>query len=401
MNSNFNDDKKFEKIDHIEILDNNDINNNIKQKIKKKNYTIFYLVISFIIILLCVLSHTQSIHRVNISDYLKKSSPCSQTIENEKKNEQKIDSNKYIDYSSSSQNLSPDKIFEKNSKSIVKIIVSSPFWNAAGIGSGIVLNKDGFILTNAHVVNCLEFNPKISVLFNDKDTNDAVDAKVIGVDTTTDLAIIRIKKDGLVPAKFGNSNNIKPGQPVYTMGFPLGLSDKPSITAGIVSGTDICINRDVWSTKYIQTDAAINSGNSGGALLNNSGEVVGINTIKIAEHTVENMGFAIPSNDASQIATQIISKGYVARPALGITVSETYYGVIIIDFHEKSSLKSFANKRDIILEINHHKIQSISDIQEEIKKFKIGDVVPIKIQSEYNKRIIEKNIVLFDIHSQN
>ena len=396
MNNNFNNDKKVEKVDYVEVIDKVDSDKSMKQKIKKKNYTIFYLIISFIIIILCILSHTNDIYKLNISDYFKKSSPCSKTIENE----QKIDSSKYIDYSNSSQNLSSDKIFEKNSNSIVKIIISSCFGDTGGIGSGIVLNKDGYILTNAHVVSCLDFNPKISVcIYNDDDTSSLVDAKLVGVDSTTDLAVIKVKKDGLIPAKFGNSNNIKPGQPVFTMGFPLGLSDKPSITSGIVSGTDICINRDVWSTKFIQTDAAINSGNSGGALLNNSGEVIGINSIKIAEKSVEGMGFAIPSNDASQIATQIITKGYVARPALGITVSETYYGVVIIDFHEKSSLKSFANKRDIILEVNHRKIQSISDLQEEIKKFKIGDVIPIKIQSERTKKIIEKNIPLFDIHS--
>lgn len=392
MNNNFNNGKKVEKVDYIEVIDSD---KNMKQKMQKKNYAIFYLIISFIIIILCILSYTQNTHKLNISDYFKKSSPCSKTIENE----QKIDSSKYIDYSNSSQNLSPDKIFDKNSNSIVKIAISSYFGDTGGIGSGIVLNKDGYILTNAHVVSCLDFNPKISVFFGDDGTNSSVDAKLVGVDSTTDLAVIKVNKSGLIPAKFGNSNNIKPGQSVFTMGFPLGLSDKPSITSGIVSGTDICINKDVWSTKFIQTDAAINSGNSGGALLNNSGEVIGINSIKIAEKSVEGMGFAIPSNDASQIATQIIAKGYVARPALGITVSETYYGVIIIDFHEKSSLKSFANKRDIILEVNHRKIQSISDLQEEIKKFKIGDVIPIKIQSERTKKIIEKNIPLFDIHS--
>ena len=392
MNNNFNNGKKVEKVDYIEVIDSD---KNMKQKMQKKNYAIFYLIISFIIIILCILSYTQNTHKLNISDYFKKSSPCSKMIENE----QKIDSSKYIDYSNSSQNLSPDKIFDKNSNSIVKIAISSYFGDTGGIGSGIVLNKDGYILTNAHVVSCLDFNPKISVFFGDDGTNSSVDAKLVGVDSTTDLAVIKVNKSGLIPAKFGNSNNIKPGQSVFTMGFPLGLSDKPSITSGIVSGTDICINKDVWSTKFIQTDAAINSGNSGGALLNNSGEVIGINSIKIAEKSVEGMGFAIPSNDASQIATQIIAKGYVARPALGITVSETYYGVIIIDFHEKSSLKSFANKRDIILEVNHRKIQSISDLQEEIKKFKIGDVIPIKIQSERTKKIIEKNIPLFDIHS--
>ena len=397
MNNNFKDDKKVEKVDYIEVIDNIGASESksIKQKIKKRNYITFYLIVFFIIVFLCILSYTKGMRELNINDYIRKSSPCSQIVENEKKK----DSDKSISYSNSSQNLSPDKIFEKNSNSIVKICISSSFMNGGGIGSGIVLNKNGYILTNAHVVNCIEMNPKISVIFDDNGTNNSFDAKLVGIDVITDLAVIKIKKDGLIPAKFGDSNNIKPGQSVYTMGFPLGLSDKPSITGGIISGKDICINKDVWSTKFIQTDAAINSGNSGGALLNNSGEVIGINAIKIAEQSVEGMGFAIPSNDASQIATQIINKGYVARPALGITVSETYYGVIIIDFHEKSSLKSFANKRDRIVEINHRKIESISDLQEEIKKFKIGDIVPIKIQSEYTKKIIERNIVLFDIHS--
>ena len=195
---------------------------------------------------------------------------------------------------------------------------------ASASGSGIIISEDGYILTNNHIVNSTsnssfyEVSKATSVTVYLFDDETPYKAEIIGTDSQTDLAVIKIDKNGLTPAELGDSSSVKIGEFAMAIGNPLGL--KSTVTSGIISA----VNREVTSndgTKYvlIQTDAAINSGNSGGALVNSNGQVIGINTLKISATGVENMGFAIPINDTKDIYKQLIEYNKVKRPYIGIS----------------------------------------------------------------------------------
>ena len=195
---------------------------------------------------------------------------------------------------------------------------------AQASGSGIIISDDGYILTNNHIVSTSSDSSfyevseatKVTVtLFND-DTE--YEAKIIGTDEQTDLAVIKIDKTGLTKAEFADSDNIKVGEFAMAVGNPLGLQS--SITCGVVSA----VNREVTDSDgktytLIQTDAAINAGNSGGALVNSQGQVIGINTLKLEGEGIEGMGFAIPINSTEDITSQLIQYSKVKRPYIGIT----------------------------------------------------------------------------------
>ncbi|MCL2342215.1 MAG: trypsin-like peptidase domain-containing protein [Firmicutes bacterium] len=189
------------------------------------------------------------------------------------------------------------------------------------------MSSDGYILTNNHVVNDSASNTSNSSytisdansitvsLYND---TNAYSAKVVGLDPTTDLAVIKIDKTGLTAANIGDSSTIKIGQFVLAVGNPLGLES--TVTSGIVSAVNRSVPMDD-GTNYtlIQTDAAINAGNSGGALVNSEGKVIGINTLKMSGTGIEGMGFAIPINDTLSIYNQLKANGKISRPYVGIS----------------------------------------------------------------------------------
>ena len=198
---------------------------------------------------------------------------------------------------------------------------------AKASGSGIIISEDGYILTNNHVINSsssnsnsyyqiTEANNLKVTLYND-DTE--YDAKVIGSDSQTDLAVIKIEKTGLTAAELGDSSAVQVGEFAMAVGNPLGLQS--SISCGIVSAKDREVTDTDTKTTYhvIQTDAAINSGNSGGALVNADGKVIGINTLKLSGTGVEGIGFAIPINSTIDVYKELISKGKISRPFIGIT----------------------------------------------------------------------------------
>jgi len=230
-------------------------------------------------------------------------------------------------------NYSDTAIFAANKvlPSIVGIAVeynvrSNMFSNsstATAEGSGIIMSTDGYILTNNHIINSNESSGYYQVteatsikvsLYNDP---NKYDAKVIGFDEETDLAVIKIDKADLVASEIGNSSSVKIGEFVLAVGNPLGMQS--SVSSGIVSA----INRTVpisdgISYTLIQTDAAINAGNSGGALVNSQGQVVGVNTLKLSGAGIEGMGFSIPINDTIAIYNELKEKGKVVRPYIGI-----------------------------------------------------------------------------------
>lgn len=268
---------------------------------------------------------------------------------------------------------------------------------ATASGSGIIISEDGYILTNNHIVDSSSSNSnsyyevseatKLTVtLFND---TIEYEAKIVGTDEQTDLAVIKIEKTGLTKAEFADSDSIKVGEFAMAVGSPLGMQD--SVTAGIVSA----VNREVTDTDgkkftLIQTDAAINSGNSGGALVNSEGKVIGINTLKLSGTGIEGMGFAIPINSTTDITSQLIQYSKVKRPYIGITgidlneqTSKTYnlvpgvYVKAIEDFSagEKAGLKI----GDVIIEADGKKISSMDELNEIKISHKIGDEMKVKV----------------------
>lgn len=195
---------------------------------------------------------------------------------------------------------------------------------ASAEGSGVIISEAGYILTNNHIVNtsssssyyAISEATSVSVYLYGDDTE--YKATIVGTDSETDLAVIKIEKTGLTAATLGNSDSVKVGEFAMAAGNPLGMQN--SITCGVISA----VNREVTDSdgkKYvlIQTDAAINSGNSGGALVNSNGEVIGINTLKLSGTGIEGMSFAIPINNTKDIAEQLIQYNKVKRPYIGIT----------------------------------------------------------------------------------
>ena len=207
----------------------------------------------------------------------------------------------------------------------VEYSVSSVFYkNISSIvtaeGSGVIISEDGYILTNNHIINSSSSSSyyeigkanKITVyLYNDETTYEGT---IVGTDEQTDLAVIKIDKTGLTVAELGDSDSIQVGEFAMAIGNPLGMQS--SVSSGMISAVNRSVTSDGVAYKLIQTDAAINSGNSGGALVNSKGQVIGINTLKISGSGVEGMGFAIPINSTKDIYNQLIQYNKVKRPYL-------------------------------------------------------------------------------------
>ncbi len=205
----------------------------------------------------------------------------------------------------------------------------------SGVGSGVILKSDGYILTNNHVIDAVATNGgTITVTFNN---NTQAPAKIVGRDTSYDLAVIKVDKTGLPAATLGNSDNVVVGDTVIAIGSPLGFQG--TVTSGIVSALNRPVtagsnaNAETSFISAIQTDAAINPGNSGGPLVNSSAAVIGINSAIASVAGQSNaqsgnigLGFAIPINQAARVAEEIIQKGYSTRPVLGVGLDPNYDG---------------------------------------------------------------------------
>ena len=282
---------------------------------------------------------------------------------------------------------------------------------ATATGSGIIISEDGYILTNNHVVDTSSSNSysyydisdatSVKVKLNSATYgNDATfDAKIVGKDSQTDLAVLKIDKTGLTAAEFGDSDQAVVGEFVMAVGSPLGLDT--TVTQGIVSA----VNREVESdgTKYtcIQTDAAINSGNSGGALVNSEGKVIGINTLKLSGSGVEGIGFAIPINSTLDVTDQLINHNKVLRPYIGISginldesTAKKYnltvgvYVKTVQNFSpaEKAGLQS----GDVIVKADDKDITTMDELNDIKNSHKIGDTIKLKI----NRNGEEKEVTL-------
>lgn len=290
----------------------------------------------------------------------------------------------------------------------VEYSVNSIFYRnkstATAAGSGIIINEDGYILTNNHIVNSSSTSyyyelgkaNKVTVtLYND---STKYDATIVGTDSQTDLAVIKIEKNGLKAAELGDSDAVQVGEFAMAIGNPLGLTD--SVTAGIVSA----VNREVSdqdgnSYVAIQTDASINSGNSGGALVNSKGQVIGVNTLKLSGTGVEGVGFAIPINSTKEIYEQLIQYNKVKRPYIGIDGYDLdeqtaennnlvvgIYIKTIEDFSagEKAGLKI----GDVIVEVDGTKVTKMDELNAIKNQKQIGDTLKLKVFREGKEKEI-------------
>lgn len=283
---------------------------------------------------------------------------------------------------------------------------------ATATGSGIILTEDGYIVTNNHVVNSssntsnnfyqVSDASKITVkLYQD---DNVYDATIVGSDSLTDLAVIKIEKTGLTPAELGNSDELQVGEFAMVAGNPLGFDF--SVTSGSISA----LNREVTDdegSKYtlIQTDAAINSGNSGGALVNSEGQVVGINFMKISSTSVEGICFAIPITPSLDVINQLIEYNKVKRPYIGITgtdidanTAKRYNLVEGVYIQEIDALSNAATAglqvRDVIIEIDGNKIATMNKLNEYKYSKNIGDTIKIKVNR--NGEVLEFNVELME-----
>ncbi len=256
---------------------------------------------------------------------------------------------------------------------------------ASGSGSGIILSADGYIVTNNHVI---EGANEITVILSDGTEYSAI---LIGADARTDLAVIKIEGENFPTAILGNSSALQVGELAVAIGNPLGNELAGSVTGGYISALNRSITVDDQEFNLIQTDAAINPGNSGGALVNNYGEVIGINSVKMSASGVEGIGFAIPIDEAKPIIDDLIANGYVkGRPVIGIAginVSEqdsAYYDIPVGIYVKETTLYSAAERAgiktgDVIVEINGIKVKTVDELNEEKEKHKAGDTVVLTV----------------------
>lgn len=281
----------------------------------------------------------------------------------------------------------------------VEYTVNSIFMNKQGTaeaeGSGIIISEDGYILTNNHVINSgstssyyeIGTASKVSVyLYNDE---TEYEAKVVGTDEQTDLAVIKIEKTGLTAAEIGDSDSVNVGEFAMAIGNPLGMQS--SVTGGIISA----VNREVTDSdgkkyKLIQTDAAINSGNSGGALVNSQGQVIGVNTLKVSATGVEGMGFAIPINSAKSVYEQLIQYKKVKRPYIGLTGRDLneetakrnnlVEGIYVVSVDEYSAAeKAGVKSGDVIVKADGKDIKTMDELTEIKNTHSIGDEMTITV----------------------
>ncbi len=253
-------------------------------------------------------------------------------------------------------------------------------------GSGVIIDDRGYIVTNNHVVEGAE---SIAVTIPD---GRAYDAAIVGTDPLTDLAVIKIEGDDLLAVTFGDSDNLAVGEWVVAIGNALGLPGGPTVTVGVISATGRTIQEQSGVTLYdvIQTDAAINPGNSGGPLVNLRGEVIGINTAKVTSVEVSGVGFAVSSNTAKAVSEELIEKGHVTRPYLGISVVTVTPAIArsydlatdegaMVSYVESGSPADHAGLRpgDVIIRFNGEPITTADDAVLAIRAHEIGDRVDI------------------------
>lgn len=289
----------------------------------------------------------------------------------------------------------PRMVYENNAKSVVAVsstirsTVYGQTREGTSSGSGFIISDDGYVVTNRHVV---EGATDVTVTLS---TGDEYTAKVIGSDSLNDVALLKVEATGLPAVKLGSSDKLAIGDMVCAIGNPLG-SLTATLTVGYVSGKDRQVTTDNSTINMIQTDAAINSGNSGGPLFNMYGEVIGITTAKYSGTTnsgasIEGIGFAIPIDDVMGIISDLIDYGYVTGAYMGITVKDNDKeaaaqfglptdGAYVVDVTPGSSAdKAGIQSKDLITAVDDHKITTRTDLTRTLRNYKAGDTAQVTV----------------------
>ena len=321
-----------------------------------------------------------------------------------------INSKPESDSSNSSDNydtadgMAGEDIYKKVNPSVVSVISTTA--EGTGSGSGVIMSKDGYIITNNHVVDGAQ---SVSVQLSD---GTSLDAEIIGTDEQTDLAVIKVTPTSdLTAAEFGDSDELEPGEYAYAIGSPGGVQFANTITGGRISAInrDLTVNDRVMT--LIQTDASINNGNSGGALINKYGQVVGITSAKLSGNafgsaTVEGMGFAIPINTAKDIVDELIQNGYVSgRPSIGITGQnvESADGkvsgvqVYSIDSRAKAASEGL-QVGDVITAVDGTPTPDMDKVNELKQDKKAGDKLTLSVYRISTGKTLNITITLTDSH---
>ena len=277
---------------------------------------------------------------------------------------------------------------------------------SVSFGSGVIISEDGYIVTNYHVI---EKSDEIQIVLNDKRT---FTAKLIGTDPGTDLALLKVQSSNLPYISFGNSDIIKVGEWALAVGNPFNLTS--TVTAGIISAKarDINVLRDQQYSieSYIQTDAAVNQGNSGGALVNLKGELIGINSAIVSPSgSYSGYSFAIPSNIVKKVVDDIIKYGKVQRAVLGVTINDVtgklakennldkIEGVYIESIRDNGAAKEAGIKKgDVVLEINKVQVNSKTELTEQVGKYGPGEVINLTIKRDNIKK--QFKVILRNMH---
>ena len=321
-----------------------------------------------------------------------------------------INSKPESDSSNSSDNydtadgMAGEDIYKKVNPSVVSVISTTS--EGTGSGSGVIMSKDGYIITNNHVVDGAQ---SVSVQLSD---GTSLDAEIVGTDEQTDLAVIKVTPTSdLTAAEFGDSDELEPGEYAYAIGSPGGVQFANTITGGRISAInrDLTVNDRVMT--LIQTDASINNGNSGGALINKYGQVVGITSAKLSGNafgsaTVEGMGFAIPINTAKDIVDELIQNGYVSgRPSIGITGQnvESADGkvsgvqVYSIDSRAKAASEGL-QVGDVITAVDGTPTPDMDKVNELKQDKKAGDKLTLSVYRISTGKTLNITITLTDSH---
>lgn len=290
--------------------------------------------------------------------------------------------------------LSAGKLYQQVSPSVVGIQTYEQ--DAYGMeqlfssGSGIILSEDGYLLTNAHVITNLEGKASRRIEVTFPRTGEVLEAEFLGADVESDLALIRVDAEGLQPAEFADSSSCKVGDTAYVIGNPSGEMLASSMSSGIISGIDRKVDTENGTMTLMQTDAAVNPGNSGGALLNSAGQVVGVVSSKIVETSFEGIGFAIPSQNAQTILNDIAEHGYVTgRVRIGLSyqaISDVIIektgipsGIRVVSVEESSDAYGKVVPGDIILSIDGIETADSEGVSQALEGKEAGDMVKLEI----------------------
>ena len=285
---------------------------------------------------------------------------------------------------------SPAEVYAANSACVVliKSVTSGGLYSGTSTGSGFILSEDGYVVTNRHVV---EGGTELTVVTAD---NKEYKATLVGSDNANDVALLKVEAEGLPAVELGDSDALTVGDQVVAIGNPLGELTS-TLTVGYVSAKERDVNTSGFAINMIQTDAAINSGNSGGPLFNMAGQVIGITTAKYSGSsssgaTIEGIGFAIPINDVRGLLEDLATYGYATGPYLGISVSDMdesaaeYFGMPVGVYVNEviegyCAQKAGMQAKDIILEVGGQAVASVNELSRALRKFEPGQSVELKI----------------------